>query len=181
MKYLVAVLAVMFAALTVAHAQRVYLGFGPTYSVPTRPLDTTTMESFGGAVVIGSRKYCHLWAELRAGYTALRRSDTSRPLFYEHAVTLSPSARWFPVEPTSLPFYVQGMVSASRIGGSDSASVLGLGLGGGVGYLLFYDSNCCGWFADLYAQYQAPNLLLRSDRRPSLESVVLGLNINFSL
>jgi hypothetical protein len=164
-----------------ARAQTTFLGIGPTYSIPMGTFDTTNTGSFGGTVVLGSRKYCHLWTGLRLSYTAFRKKTDSTELYYSSGVFLSPEARWFPALPTDFPFYVQGMLTLGGIGGTDSASHAGLGVGGGIGYLLFYDSNCCGWFLDLYVRYDVPNLILRSSLRPSLPVVVAGLSFNLGL
>jgi hypothetical protein len=143
--------------------------------------DTTNKGSFGGTLTFGSRKYCHVWTGLRLNYTAFQRKTDSTQLYYTTAVSLSPEARWFPALPTSFPFYIQGMLTLGGIGGTDSASHVGLGAGAGIGYLLFYDSNCCGWFLDLYVRYDVPNAILRSSLRPALPAVVAGLSFNLGL
>ena len=164
-----------------ASAQTLFMGLGPTYSIPQGTFDTTNKGSFGGTLVVGSRTYCHLWTGLRLGVTAYQPKTDSTELYYENAITISPEARWFPDLPTSFPFYVQGMLTFSGIGGTDSASRVGFGAGAGIGYLLFYDSNCCGWFLDLYARYDIPNLFLRSDDRPALHAIVAGISFNLGL
>ncbi|MEP7218760.1 MAG: hypothetical protein ABI876_07570 [Bacteroidota bacterium] len=162
-------------------AQTTFVGFGPTYSLPQASFDSTNKGSFGGSVVYASRKYCQLWTGLRLSYTSFqRKTDTTRS-YYTTSVMLSPEARYFFAQPLDFPFYVHAMLNLSGIGGTDSATRAGLGLGLGVGYLLFYNSNCCGWFLDLHAQYQLPNLILRDSSRPSLPSILIGLSFNLGL
>jgi len=162
-------------------AQTLFLGLGPTYSMPQGIFDSTNQASYGGTLVIGSRKYCQLWTGLRLSYTEYQRRDESARSYYTEAVTLSPEARYFFAQPLDFPFYIHGMLSFSGISGTDSASRTGLGAGLGLGYLLFYNANCCNWFIDLYANYQVPNLILRSDLRPGLSAIVIGANFNFGL
>lgn len=176
-------LALFFLALAAGDlpAQTLFLGLGPTYAIPQGKLEETNKGSFGGSLVIGSRKYCQLWTGLRLGYTEYQRqTDTTRNYFTE-AITLSPEARYFFAQPLDFPLYMHGMLTFSGISGTDSATRTGLGGGLGLGYLLFYDSNCCNWFLDLYANYHAPNLILRSDDRPALSAIVVGINLNFGL
>lgn len=176
-------LALFLIALAVGDlpAQTLFLGLGPTYAIPQGSFEETNKESFGGSLVIGSRKYCQLWTGLRLGYTEYQRRTDTTSNYYTEAITLSPEARYFFAQPLDFPLYVHGMLTFSGISGTDSATRTGLGGGLGLGYLLFYDSNCCNWFLDLYANYHAPNLILRSDLRPSLSAIVVGVNLNFGL
>ena len=162
-------------------AQTLFTGFGPTYSIPLDTFGVSNRASFGGSALIESRRYCQLWTGLRLGFTQYRpKNDTVRS-YYRNALSISPEARYFFAQPLELPLYVQGMVTLSGIGGTDSVSRVAVGLEGGVGYLLFYDSNCCGWFIDLHARYQRPNLFFRSEERPSLSSLLVGLSFNLAL
>ena len=171
----------VLAGLSGLQAQTMFVGLGPTYSVPQGTFDTTNRGSFGGSLVIGSRKYCQLWTGLRLSYTEYqRRTDTTRN-HYTESVTLSPEARYFFAQPLDFPLYVHGMLTFSGISGTDSATRTGVGAGVGLGYLLFYDSNCGPWFVDLHASYQVPNLIFRSEDRPSLSAIVAGISINFRL
>ncbi len=164
-----------------ASAQTLFVGIGPTYSIPQGRLADSNDASFGGMILIGSRKYCQLWTGLRLGYTAYQRtSDTVRG-YYDEAITISPEARYFFAQPLDFPLYLHGMLTLSGISGTDSASRAGVGAGVGLGYLLFYDSNCSTWFLDLFANYQFPNLFLRSEQRPVLSALAVGLSLNLRL
>lgn len=176
-----AFLVLLLAASAVAPAQTLFVGLGPSYSIPQGRLADSNQASFGGSVLLGSRKYCQLWTGLRLNYTAYqKKTDTTRG-YYNDAITLSPEVRYFFVQPLDFPLYVHGMLSFSGISGTDSASRSGLGGGLGLGYLLFYDSNCSDWFVDMYANYQFPNLFLRADARPSLSAIAVGLSLNLRL
>jgi hypothetical protein len=174
-------LLLLLAAPSGVQGQTLFVGLGPTYSIPQGRLADSNVASFGGSVLLGSRKYCQLWTGLRLSYTAYQRRTDTTLGYYENAITLSPEARYFFVQPIDFPLYVHGMLSFSGISGTDSASRTGLGAGLGLGYLLFYDSNCSNWFLDLHANYQAPNLILRAASRPSLPAIAVGLSLNLRL
>jgi|GEM_PF-743060 len=170
-------------------AQTTFLGIGPTYTIPQDTFARTNGPALGVDLTYESRKYCQLWFGLRFNYTHNVVGDSISPDFhrrpyYTDAVSLAPTARFFFSKPLDFPLYLQGMVHFSSIATSDTASgasTAGLGAGIGAGYLLMYNSDCCNWFLDLYAHYQAPNLILRSGERPVLPAIVVGLNFNYSL
>lgn len=179
---LLSILAMLLLSVVGVSAQSTsFVGIGPVYSLPQDTFSVSNKPAFGGSLVYVSRKYCQLWPGVRINFTANQaREDTTR-IYYQNAISISPDVRYFFTKPTEFPLYVNAMIHFGGISGTDSASRTGLGIGGGLGYLLHYDSDCCNWFLDLYAQYQAPNLILRSDDRPLLTSILLGLSFNLSL
>ena len=174
-------LLLLVATVTAMGQKTTFIGVGPVYTLPLDTFGITNDNAIGGTLLYESRKYCQIWFGARLSYSAHRAKDQTLRVFYEDEVILAPEARYFPVEPMKFPLYVIGNLQMSSISGTDSAAKAGLGGGGGLGYLLMYDNDCCNWFLDFSARYQAPNLFLRSDRRPTLTSIVLALTFNISL
>ncbi|MES2767452.1 MAG: hypothetical protein V4642_16370 [Bacteroidota bacterium] len=163
-----------------AEAQ-LFVGAGPVYSLPQGTFADVNKPSVGGTAFVGSRKYCNLWTGLRLDYIPYSVVDDATSLIsYGDAVMLSPEFRYFFKPATEFPVYLQGMMIFSGIKGTDNASRTGLGAGAGIGGLLFYDTNCAGWFIDGNVRYMAPNLL-RADARPSLNAINASISINFGL
>jgi hypothetical protein len=160
---------------------QLFIGAGPMYSLPQGEFADANQASVGGTLFVGSRKYCNLWSGLRLDYIPYSAKDNSTSLIsYGEAVMLSPELRYFFSPATELPFYLQGMLTFSGIKGTDEASRTGLGAGVGLGGLLFYDTNCTGWFIDGNVRYMLPNLL-RAEERPSLNAINASISINFGL
>lgn len=183
-RYVLVGLLLLVGAASASGQSTTFLGAGPTYTLPLDTFAVTNDNALGGTLLYESRKFCQIWFGVRLSYTANRVKEKTGEkirLFYEDQIVLAPEARYFFAQPTSFPLYLVGNLQLSNIAGADSASRAGLGLAGGLGYLLEYDNDCCKWFLDFSAVYQAPNLLLRSSRRPTLSSILLALTFNISI
>jgi len=175
-------LLLLLLATTATRAQKTtFIGLGPTYTLPLDTFGITNGNAVGGTLLYESRKFCQIWFGLRLSYTRNVAKDDRTRFFYQDQIVLAPETRYFFAEPTTFPLYIVANVQMSSIAGTDSASRTGLGLAGGLGYLLIYENDCCNWFLDLSAQYQTPNLILRSELRPILSSIVLALTFNLSI
>lgn len=182
--YLAGLLFLLIGATSALGQSTTFLGIGPTYTLPLDTFGMTNDNAPGGTLLYESRKFCQIWFGIRLSYTANNVKTTSGErirFFYEDQIVLAPEARYFFAEPTSFPLYVVANAQLSSIAGSDSAARAGMGLAGGLGYLLLYDNDCCNWFLDFSALYQSPNLLFGSGRRPTLNSILLALTLNIAI
>lgn len=185
-------LAVMLLIAAHAHAQWI-IGFGPGYAHPIAgsPYAQVNASSGSGAITLCSRQYCDLWYGVRLEHSPLAPRTTlqSNQYAYASSTTLAGELRWFPFLPTDVPLFAlatlgfnsTGTQPAERLAGMEPGSPTGLGYSLGLGVLVPYSSNCCGWFLSVTARYVAANGLLRSRYRPLLANWEAALMFNIGL
>lgn len=158
------------------------LGVHGQYSVASGELSNTNKNFPAFELTYGSRRYCHLWTLVSLGYAPLSAKTDTTTTYFKNEISLGVEARYFPWKPMDVPLYISGTARFSSIGSTDSvASRAGLGGALGVGYLLFYNSDCCGWFLDVHARYTTMNGFIKSELRPTLNNIGLGIGVHFAL
>lgn len=172
-------------------SQFAYVGIGADYDMPFGDFTQTNTSSFGVNLQLEFRQICELWYGLRFDYLFLNKQDTAFNYFTE-AFYFSPNIKFNILggtlhkggigayDNTLLP-YLQALLTLSAIGGTDEENRLGLGagLGAGVVYNFHLFKRCAS--LDLNAIYSSPNFILKSDKRKSLQNLIISLTLSICI
>lgn len=160
-----------------------YFTLGASYIMPKDDFKDVNDNSYGINFQIESRKFCNLWYGVRIDYNSYKKYKDIDTGYYKTAFIISPEVRYIfggsACKGSLILPYIQTMLSISSIDGQDKANLLGLGgsVGGGAAFPFIWLKRC--WALELSALYNAPNFMLRADKRKSIEfySVNLALSV----
>ncbi len=164
-----------------------YAGGGVDFLLPQNKLKEVNQESAGFNLAFESRELCKLWYGLRMDYIDLSKQPDlpEGSAYFENALLISPQVRFNFLfskcyEQEVIP-YLQGMLTISSISGTDGLSRFGFGAAGGAGVSMGFKLLSRCWILDLTALWLAPNSIYRADKRPSIQSVDLGLTLSIGI
>jgi hypothetical protein len=172
-------------------SQFAYVGIGGDYAVPLGNFSNTNTSSFGVNLQLEFRQICELWYGIRFDYIPFQKQDTAFN-YFKDAFYFSPNIKFNILGSMLhkgglgdynykfLP-YIEALLTLSAIGGTDEENRLGLGAGLGAGFVYnFYLFGRCASI-DLNAIYSSPNFILKSDKRKSLENLIISLSLSICI
>ena len=166
---------------------QVYGGIGLDMALPMGKFKDVNQQSFGLNLQMESRAHCKVWWGLRVDFLSFQKKDglDINLDYYENAILISPKFRYCPfIEDcynTKLIPYLQAMFTISSIGDTKGDPRLGLGGAAGLGVALGFDLFEKCWMLDLGGLYSAPNFIERTEKRPSLEMILVSLTLSMQL
>lgn len=174
-----------------SYSQFAYVGIGGDFAMPLGDFSQTNTNSLGVNLQLEFRQICELWYGLRFDYLFLKKQDTAFNYFTE-AFYFSPNIKFNILggslhkgrigayDNTLLP-YIQALLTLSAIGGTDEENRLGLGagLGAGIVYNFHLFKRCAS--VDLNAIYSSPNFILKSDKRKSLQNLIISITLSICI
>lgn len=182
------ILIIIFLILIVGslHSQ-IYIGLGPTFSIPDGDFSELNNESIGFSINLESRAYCKLWYGFRIDRISYLEGD-NLPIgtdFVESAFNLSPNIRFNFLNSdcydTHVFPYLQAGTTLSIIRTAENTEPFGWGAFGGAGMLIGFNFLDLCWSADFNASYNSPNWWLRDENRDVLNSINVGLIISIGI
>jgi|DewCreStandDraft_4_1066084.scaffolds.fasta_scaffold00109_76 hypothetical protein len=180
-----------FSIPRISISQFAYIGIGGDYGLPLGDFSGMNKSSFGVNLQLEFRQICELWYGARFDYIPYQQQDTATN-YFKDAFYFSPNIKFNILgsllhkggigeySNRFLP-YLEALLTLSAIGGTDEENRLGLGagLGAGIVYNFHLFRRCAS--LDLNAIYSSPNFILKSEKRKSLQNVIISLSLSICI